>query len=143
MLAREAELVVSDPWAIPDNWRSGSVSARSFQFDDHGQVRTVSLLRRRASLALDLGQGEQAFAWSTADSALRVQVGEARASGTVIAQPGQEQDRLTIFVGTAAHLLILQDPLAVASHVETEGGRLTAPMPGKVIAVSVKEGDVV
>ena len=143
VLAREAELVVSDPWAIPDNWRSGSVSARSFQFDDHGQVRTVSLLRRRASLALDLGQGEQAFAWSTADSALRVQVGEARASGTVIAQPGQEQDRLTIFVGTAAHLLILQDPLAVASHVETEGGRLTAPMPGKVIAVSVKEGDVV
>ena len=143
VLAREAEPVVSDPWAIPDNWRPGGVAARNFQFDDHGQVRTVSLLRRRGSLALDLGQGEHAFAWSAADSALRVQLGETRAAGTVIEQPGQEQDRLTIFVGTAAHLLILQDPLAVASHVETEGGRLTAPMPGKVIAVSVKEGDVV
>jgi 3-methylcrotonyl-CoA carboxylase alpha subunit len=143
VLAREASPVSSDPWAIPDNWRPGGVTTRYFQFDDHGTVRQVSLLRRRSGLSLDLGQGEHGFAWSTADSALRVQLGETRAAGTVIEQPEQEIDRLTIFVGTAAHLVILQDPLAVASHVETEGGRLTAPMPGKVIAVSVKAGDVV
>jgi 3-methylcrotonyl-CoA carboxylase alpha subunit len=143
VLAREAAPAAVDPWAIPDNWRSGGVGTRYFQFDDHGTVRHVSLLSRRSGLALDLGQGEQAFTWSTADSALRVQVGDVRAAGTVVEQPEAEQDRMTVFVGTAAHLLILQDPLAVASHVEAEGGRLTAPMPGKVIAVSVKEGDVV
>jgi 3-methylcrotonyl-CoA carboxylase alpha subunit len=143
VLAREAAPAAADPWAIPDNWRSGGVGTRYFRFDDHGTVRHVSLLSRRGGLALDLGQGEQAFTWSTADSALRVQVGDVRATGTVVEQPEAEQDRMTVFVGTAAHLLILQDPLAVASHVEAEGGRLTAPMPGKVIAVSVKEGDVV
>jgi 3-methylcrotonyl-CoA carboxylase alpha subunit len=143
VLAREAAPVANDPWGIPDNWRTGGVGTRYFQFDDHGTVRHVSLLSRRSGLALDLGQGEQAFSWSAADAALRVQLGSVRATGTVVEQPEAEQDRLTVFVGTAAYPIVLQDPLAVASHTEAEGGRLTAPMPGKVIAVSVKEGDKV
>ena len=33
--------------------------------------------------------------------------------------------------------------LAHAGDTQTEGGRLTAPMPGKVVSFAVKAGDVV
>jgi 3-methylcrotonyl-CoA carboxylase alpha subunit len=35
------------------------------------------------------------------------------------------------------------DPLAHAGEAEAEGGRLTAPMPGKIVAVLVDKGNTV
>jgi 3-methylcrotonyl-CoA carboxylase alpha subunit len=35
------------------------------------------------------------------------------------------------------------DPLAHAGEAESEGGRLTAPMPGKIVAVLVSAGEAV
>jgi 3-methylcrotonyl-CoA carboxylase alpha subunit len=40
-------------------------------------------------------------------------------------------------------VLQYRDPLAHAAHAEAEGGRLTAPMPGKIVAVLVKKGESV
>ena len=37
----------------------------------------------------------------------------------------------------------LLNPLAHAGEAAQEGGRLTAPMPGKVVSFAVKAGDVV
>ena len=53
--------------------------------------------------------------------------------------------------GETAHVFALQgatqitvlDALAHAGETEGEGGRLTAPMPGKVIAYLVKAGDAI
>jgi 3-methylcrotonyl-CoA carboxylase alpha subunit len=33
--------------------------------------------------------------------------------------------------------------MAHAGEAEAEGGRLTAPMPGKIVAIHVKQGDTV
>ena len=40
-------------------------------------------------------------------------------------------------------MLTVIDALAHAGEAQAEGGRLTAPMPGKVVSIAVKVGDVV
>jgi 3-methylcrotonyl-CoA carboxylase alpha subunit len=39
--------------------------------------------------------------------------------------------------------LTWHDPIAHAGEAETEGGRLTAPMPGKIVALLVKKDELV
>ena len=52
-----------------------------------------------------------------------------------------------MFTNGRHYTLTYNDPMAHAGESEAEGGRLTAPMPGKVVAVlatkgqSVKKGD--
>jgi 3-methylcrotonyl-CoA carboxylase alpha subunit len=52
-------------------------------------------------------------------------------------------DDLTIICGGASHRLVLDDPAARAGLQEAKSGSLTAPMPGKVVAINVKPGDAV
>src|SRR5262249_14226214 len=54
-----------------------------------------------------------------------------------------ESDGLTLVIENVAHRLRIEDRLAVAESVVAGGGRLTAPMPGKIVQVAVKQGDVV
>jgi 3-methylcrotonyl-CoA carboxylase alpha subunit len=53
------------------------------------------------------------------------------------------QKQVTAFVHTAqgAIQMVVKDVYAPAVDGQTEGGRLTAPMPGKVVSVAVKAGD--
>jgi 3-methylcrotonyl-CoA carboxylase alpha subunit len=48
-----------------------------------------------------------------------------------------------VFTPQGATRITLIDPLAQASETAQEGGRLTAPMPGKIISFLVKAGDTV
>jgi 3-methylcrotonyl-CoA carboxylase alpha subunit len=49
-------------------------------------------------------------------------------------------DDLVIVIQGRSHRLTLHDPLAHAGEQEVAGGRLTAPMPGKIVAVLVEIG---
>ena len=51
-----------------------------------------------------------------------------------------DAEHFHIFEGGAAVTLTLADPLAHAGESEVAAGRLTAPMPGKVVAVLVDKG---
>jgi 3-methylcrotonyl-CoA carboxylase alpha subunit len=55
----------------------------------------------------------------------------------------REGPRLTLLQGPRRHLLALDDPLAQAAGSELPDGRLTAPMPGKVIRIQVAAGQTV
>ena len=48
-----------------------------------------------------------------------------------------------VFTPAGATRLDVIDPLAHAGDAHSEGGRLTAPMPGKVVSFAVKAGDKV
>ena len=48
-----------------------------------------------------------------------------------------------VFTPRGAARISLLDPLAHAGETASEGGRLTAPMPGKVVSFAVKAGDKV
>ncbi|PYE76115.1 hypothetical protein DFQ15_11676 [Xylophilus ampelinus] len=62
------------------------------------------------------------------------------------------RERLNIYPkGPEAHVfcrldatqIIAIDPLVHATYTPSEGGRLTAPMPGKVVSFAVRAGDAV
>jgi 3-methylcrotonyl-CoA carboxylase alpha subunit len=55
----------------------------------------------------------------------------------------RQGDALYVFGDRGASSITLIDPLAHAGDVQEAGGRLTAPMPGKVVSFSVKAGDQV
>src|SRR4051794_23437956 len=52
-------------------------------------------------------------------------------------------DDITVFDEAGGHRLSLVDPLADTAAEESSGGRVTAPMPGKVAAVLVEPGALV
>jgi 3-methylcrotonyl-CoA carboxylase alpha subunit len=52
-------------------------------------------------------------------------------------------DEAHVFTAQAATKIIAIDALAHAGDTQSEGGRLTAPMPGKVVSFAVKAGDTV
>ena len=55
----------------------------------------------------------------------------------------RDKERLHVFFQGAHASLEHVDPLAHAGVAEVAGGRLTAPMPGKIVAVMVAPGDSV
>ena len=52
-------------------------------------------------------------------------------------------DVAQVFTAQGATQIIAIDALAHAGDTQAEGGRLTAPMPGKVVSFAVKAGDAV
>jgi hypothetical protein len=55
----------------------------------------------------------------------------------------RDGELLHVFTGGAHHVLDYNDPMAHAGEHEAAGGRLTAPMPGKVVAVLAAKGQEV
>jgi 3-methylcrotonyl-CoA carboxylase alpha subunit len=55
----------------------------------------------------------------------------------------REGESIHVFWRAMHHVLHILDPLAHAGQSEAEVGRLSAPMPGKIIAVLVEAGAVV
>ncbi|MBX9959531.1 MAG: acetyl/propionyl/methylcrotonyl-CoA carboxylase subunit alpha [Burkholderiaceae bacterium] len=129
-----------DPWARRDGWRTHGLTQRYVDLEFRGERHTAVLTYLH-------------------DGALRLQIEEASAplsfslgaDGIVLQYAGQ---RLTVQVersGEVAHVFTPQgatqitvlDALAHAGEAAAEGGRLTAPMPGKVVSFAVKAGDTV
>jgi 3-methylcrotonyl-CoA carboxylase alpha subunit len=59
--------------------------------------------------------------------------------GTVV----RDGEMFHVFHAGEHFALTYNDPLAHAGEAESEGGRLTAPMPGKIVAVLVDKGKAV
>jgi 3-methylcrotonyl-CoA carboxylase alpha subunit len=59
--------------------------------------------------------------------------------GTVVS----DGEDVHVFAGERHALLRYIDPLLHAGEAEDEGGRLTAPMPGKIVAILVKKDEAV
>ena len=68
-----------------------------------------------------------------------MEIGERRWSLTVYASG----ERMTVFAPEGSIGVELIDPIAHAADGAAEGGRLTAPMPGKVIALLAQPGQAV
>ncbi len=140
-LAQERALQGSDPWSRRDAWRAFGAAMRRFDFEAQG-VRSSFTLERHHDGATWLVQGAQRWPYSaTAHAAGRhdVSLGPQRWPLTVYALG----ERYAIYGPDASALLNEVDPIAHAADGAVEGGRLTAPMPGKVIAFLAAPGDAV
>ena len=136
----------TDPWAERCGWRVDGRYQRTLSFQDNesGQSVVIDVVEGVTSFAVD---GESAAVEMSSrtdggDGALRITLlmRGSRVSGTVVRQGA----RFDVFVSGKGETLTLKDPLASAGQAEADhAGSLTAPMPGKIIAIEVKVGEKV
>jgi len=148
-LVSEAALEDADPWSRRDGWRLHGGAARQLHVDLQGRRLTLRVERQHDGgtvLALQgtgLAAAEQA-PWRLVMRAL----GGARFELAFDAERHAvavhaDDDRLAVFATHGSALLTEFDPIAHAGDGAAEGGRLTAPMPGKVVAFLAAAGDSV
>lgn len=146
-LANDAQrsTAASDPWNARDGWRLSGHYRRLLSWDDQGQIREVILQRNAAGWSLSAGDTPVTLQWRAHPSAnpelaydLRLSLDGRDVSGNVVLHG----ERAHIFRQGTTVVLERRDKY-VSDDQEGHGGGLTAPMPGKIIAIAVQAGDSV
>ncbi len=130
----------TDPWEKRDGWQSHGIRARAFEFEFHGEKVAAQLqYLHDGALHLTTGEVSGALSYSHTEAGFDVSFAKHRS----IAKTYKNSDVFSIFTAKGATQIIAIDLLEHAGETHEEGGRLTAPMPGKVVSFSVKAGDKV
>ncbi|MSN26782.1 MAG: acetyl-CoA carboxylase biotin carboxylase subunit [Geobacter sp.] len=128
------------PWHLTTGWQMNGDNHHVFTFRDNDSAVCVTAHYRSSGYLLDLPGGPLLVQGRLNEEGdLLADLGGARFTATVV----RHGDDLTIVTRGSSHRLVLHDPLAHAGEQEVEGGRLTAPMPGKIVALLVEAGAVV
>jgi len=139
-LLQERSLEAADPFSRRDGWRSHGVTVRRFEFEFHGEHAKAELsYLHDGALSLMVGNVSGALAFTISGDAIDVHFAGQRVLASVYAQG--ESDH--VFTPQGATQILNLDLLAHAGESHAEAGRLTAPMPGKVVSFTVKAGDKV
>jgi 3-methylcrotonyl-CoA carboxylase alpha subunit len=154
LLDAEQALSVSsnpaDPWTSTHGWRMNGTYRRTLSFSDE-YAATLADKAYRVGLAyhphgwvLELDGASHPLALVSSQHGegggkIAIRLDGSALHGTV----RRDGELLHVFTGGAHHTLHYADPMAHAGEHEALGGRLTAPMPGKVVAVLVKNGQEV
>nr|WP_314544981.1 acetyl/propionyl/methylcrotonyl-CoA carboxylase subunit alpha [uncultured Massilia sp.] len=144
--AEGAPASAGDPWTSTHGWRMNGGYRRVLSFtDDHAatledKAYRVGVTYRRAGWTLDADGATHEVALVADDAGkLTLRIDGHAVQGTV----RRDGELLHVFSGGLHHVLAWNDPLAHAGEHEAAGGRLTAPMPGKVVAVIASNGQQV
>jgi 3-methylcrotonyl-CoA carboxylase alpha subunit len=137
----EARAGGDDPWSRSSGWRMNQSYVRKLAFrDEHAAYDVHATYRTGDWLFSASGAAPQALVVSARDGDnYHIRLGEHAAHGTVL----RDGDIFHVFSNGAHYQLEWNNPMAHAGDTETEGGRLTAPMPGKVVAVLAARGQEV
>ncbi len=140
-LAAEAALEDADPWSRRDGWRLHGGAQRRFQLEVQGQRLAVRLERLHdGATVLQVDGARLPFsAHALGDGRHTLLLDGQRHTLSVYRQG----ERYAVFATQGSALVNEYDPVAHAGDHAAEGGRLTAPMPGKVIAFLARQGDAV
>ena len=142
--AREAEVgqraAWFDPWSRRDGWRAHGPSTRRFDFEFAAAARVVQMTTLHdGALQLDIDGETLAFAFAPVTHGIDVSLGALRRIVNVYTNGPVAH----VFSAQGATQIIAIDALAHAGDAPAEGGRLSAPMPGKLVSFAVKVGDTV
>ena len=141
LLAMAPPVEAWSPWEVADGWRlNGVAMAEVWLRVGGGAVVRVEAARDGAYWRLRIGQNE-----------VRARLEQLAAGDAVLAQPGGRTrlrlvrvgQRVTVIDRAAEHEVEIADRLAPPEEVGPADARLTAPTPARVVAVLVREGDVV
>ncbi len=140
-LAAERSQQDNDPWSQRDAWRLHGAAVRHFDLESDGQQRGFTLERNHNGAQWLAHQGQRWRFESTSRGAGRhdVTLAEQRWVLTVYASG----ERFTVHSPDRQATLNQHDPIAHAADGAVDAGRLTAPMPGKVVAFLTTPGQVV
>jgi len=128
----------SSPWNDTSGWRMNDDNHHELIFIDGDDQVEVTVHFRSGNYCLELPGGEvTASGMFNGSGDLSADLDGVRINATV----ARHGDDITIMYVGQSHQLTLFDPAAQAGGEDGPGGRLTAPMPGKIVAVMAKEGD--
>ena len=136
----------ADPFGNALGWRLNGAYKRQFSFADDYSAGTdikayqVGVTYHPNGWELDFGGMEAPVSLLKRDGAeLSINLGATSMHGAV----RRDGDNFHVFTGGRHFVLAYNDPMAHAGEAEAAGGRLTAPMPGKVVAVLASKGQQV
>jgi 3-methylcrotonyl-CoA carboxylase alpha subunit len=136
----------ADPWGNALGWRLNSAFERQLSFtDDYSAAKEdkaykVGLRYRPHGWDLSVNGIDAELALAAQDGAeISIRLGATSIHGVVRI----DGDTFHVFTGGRHFVLVHNDPMAHAGETEAAGGRLTAPMPGKVVAVLATKGQQV
>jgi len=136
----------ADPWTSTHGWRMNGTYRRRLAFGDEyaattqAKVYAIDMAYHAHGWTLEAdGKAHPLALVSQHDSRYAIRLDGQAIQGTV----RRDGETLHVFTGGMHHVLAWNDPLAHAGEHETADGRLTAPMPGKVVAVIASSGQLV
>ena len=141
---KNLQATANDPWAKATGWRMNSALQRTLRLTDYFSDAlipldvTISYLENGWCITHDGVTKIVSECQCDADE-LSFKLGEDIVRGSVV----RDGDVFHIFANGTHAALAYNDPLTHAGEAETEGGRLTAPMSGKIAAVLVNQNDKV
>ncbi|MBC7704021.1 MAG: acetyl/propionyl/methylcrotonyl-CoA carboxylase subunit alpha [Rhodoferax sp.] len=139
-LLDERMLQGADPFSRRDGWRAFGVAVRRFAFTFHDQAIDASLsYLHDGALRLDIGSDGGGLQFEESAQGIDLQYAGQRHRVQVYRQG----ETTHVFTPHGATRILAIDLLAHAGAGQADAGRLTAPMPGKVLSFAVKNGDVV
>ena len=130
----------NSPWHTTGGWRLNDTGRHALRFRDGERAVSVMVHYLKDGWRLDLpGGAVEARGKLGADGDLTATIGGRLVHATVV-RGGNDID---VFAGGQRWRLTVDDPLEASAAAEHGAGRLTAPMPGKVLKLLVKAGDAV
>nr|WP_297356425.1 acetyl/propionyl/methylcrotonyl-CoA carboxylase subunit alpha [uncultured Caldimonas sp.] len=141
MLAEESALEGADPWSRRDGWRLHGVARRRMELDVGGERHVAYLeYQHDGSHVLVLGDAQHALrSRALGGERFDVSLGTQRWELTVY----RHGESFSVFAPHGSAALAWIDAIAHAAEGTHDAGRLTAPMPGKLIALHAGVGDAV
>lgn len=125
------------PWNDSRGWRLNVETLSRLEFRDGERAVAVVVNYRADGYALDLPGGRIEVNGEILPSgALRAVLDGRRVTAAVIRHAGD----MVVIVSGVSRRLRLADPLDAVEDEPASGGRMTAPMPGKVVKVHVSPG---
>jgi 3-methylcrotonyl-CoA carboxylase alpha subunit len=125
------------PWHLTTGWRINGDNHHVLTFCDGETSICITAHYRPDGYLLELPGGAMLVRGQfDAEGDILADLGGARFKATVV----RHGDDLTIVTHGSSHRLTLHDPLAHAGEDRVDGGSLTAPMPGKIVALLVEAG---
>jgi 3-methylcrotonyl-CoA carboxylase alpha subunit len=141
--ARQAAKASGDPWSpwhARDGWRMNLSAARTLSFKD-GEALVDACVRYQGDQwqITVLGETTLARGRKLEGDRFAVELDDRRLIASVVAV----DDKRIIFLNGSTYSLLRDDPLHRVDAGDSHGGGLTAPMPGKVVALLAQPGQKV
>ncbi len=127
------------PWHLSDGWRVNSAARRTLRFRHGEEEQSIAVAYLGKGYSLTLGgstQATHAVGELGENGQLRADLDGMHLTATVVTAG----ERRHVFLHGSSHLLANVDPLYHAGEGGGPDGGLTAPMPGKVIALIAAVG---
>ena len=141
--ARQAADHSGDPWSpwhARDGWRMNLSSARTISFRDGETLVDAQVRYGRNAWQITLhGETTLARGKKLDGDQFAVELDDRRLIASVVAV----DDKRNVFLHGTTYVLLRDDPLHRVDAGDSQGGGLTAPMPGKVVALLAHPGQKV